>query len=96
MSRQYRISVYGRQPDNINPTLLTQVVILCGGHLQQQHHRRKTRIAGHNRKMSKDPSTSSPPAPCDGTPSPSEQHTPVPPGTPENDEAPSSVGEGLS
>jgi hypothetical protein len=93
MSRQYRISVYDKQPHNINPTLLTQMVILCGRHLQQHHHRRKTRIAGHNQKVSTGPSTSSPPAPCDGTTSPSEQHTPASPG---NDEAPSSVGEGLS
>lgn len=36
MSRRFRIRVYGKQRNNIDPALLAQVVILFGRHLHQQ------------------------------------------------------------
>lgn len=47
MSRQFRIRVYGQQRHNIDPALLTQVVILLGRHLHHHQQQRRGLATGH-------------------------------------------------
>jgi hypothetical protein len=66
--RAYRIRVYGRRRQNVDPRQLAQILILLGRHLYEQQQARKARAAdraatGQQREESPEsgPDTGEPP-----------------------------------